>query len=311
MNQCIQLDDFERLLNFPKEFIVENLPAESFSKLNYARLTLPDRDKIIHKVLKTLDSDMLLISGKNDPYRWEKGWGEVLADVRQKGFSLDLLQPQYFYHDILRFNGDYIKVNSKSFEFDFYALIRRLIFKKYLATASSIVEFGCGTGTNLVLLAQLFPDKNLFGCDWAKPSQELLTIIAQELKAKIQGIQFNMLTLEGQEKLNIDKHTAVITMHAMEQLGASYQPMLDYLIAARPGICLHLEPILELYNPESLFDHLAIRYHEKRNYLQGLLTALKEQQAKNVIEIMDVRRLYFGSLFHEGYSLIVWRVNDK
>jgi hypothetical protein len=98
----------------------------------------------------------------------------------------------------------------------------------------------------------------------------------------------------------------VITLHAMEQLGGGFAPMLDYLLSVRPGICLHLEPIAELYDPALLFDWLALRYHEKRNYLSGFLTALRAREAEGALTIHEVRRLRFGSVFHEGYSLVVW-----
>jgi len=31
-------------------------------------------------------------------------------------------------------------------------------------------------------------------------------------------------------------------------------------------------------------------------------------EGEGKIEILEIRRLFFGSLFHEGYSLIVWKM---
>ena len=42
-------------------------------------------------------------------------------------------------------------------------------------------------------------------------------------------------------------------------------------------------------------------------YLFGFLPRLKNLAALRKIEIMEIRRLYFGSLYHEGYSYVAWR----
>ena len=110
------------------------------------------------------------------------------------------------------------------------------------------------------------------------------------------------------ENVEIDSQTAVITMHAMEQLGSAFKPFLDYIFGKRPRLIFHVEPVFELYNPDKLFDELAVKYHEKRNYLKGYLPALKKLEGEGKIEILEIRRLFFGSLFHEGYSLIVWKI---
>ena len=83
--------------------------------------------------------------------------------------------------------------------------------------------------------------------------------------------------------------------------------MLDYLLSKKPGIVFHLEPFLELYDPEDLLDNLAIRFHKKRNYLNGYLPALEELERKNVVKIIQKHRFRFGSMFHEAYTLIIWK----
>ena len=34
---------------------------------------------------------------------------------------------------------------------------------------------------------------------------------------------------------------------------------------------------------------------------------LKDLAAKGRIEILEIRRFYFGSIYHEGYSYVAWR----
>jgi hypothetical protein len=285
--------------------ILKDFPPAEF---RYRNLSEDERDDAILCVLKKVEEIDLPASGINDVSRWEKGWGEVLEKINNSGFSIEVLRPQYFHYDILRYGGNYIKVPDANLEFDFYTTIRRILFRKYFNGFKKIIEFGCGTGTNLMILCELFPGVLLTGCDWAHSSQQIIKIMSKKLNAKIEGVQFNMLTLVGKENVEIDSDTALITMHAMEQLGTSFGAFLENIMKNRPGIVFHIEPILELYEPDRLFDTLAVKYHEKRNYLKGYLTALKKLESENKIEILEIRRLFFGSLFHEGYSLVVWKI---
>ena len=111
-------------------------------------------------------------------------------------------------------------------------------------------------------------------------------------------------TLEGKENLQICQDTAVITIHSMEQLGNSFSPILDYLLYKKPGIVFHLEPIFEFYDSGNDLDDLAIKYHKKKNYLNGYLPALEELEQKKMIKVIQKHRTHFGNLFEEQYSLI-------
>ena len=114
--------------------------------------------------------------------------------------------------------------------------------------------------------------------------------------------------LNGTDNVPFPEASGVITTLAMEQLGANFQPFLNYLLAKRPKVCVHLEPIVEFYSPSvNLLDALAAEYHRKRGYLEGFWPTLKELQNAGKVDILDARRLLFGSLYHEAYTVLVWR----
>jgi hypothetical protein len=75
----------------------------------------------------------------------------------------------------------------------------------------------------------------------------------------------------------------------------------------KPKICINIEPISELLDENNFFDNLSIKYFKKRNYLNGYLDFLIDYEKRGFIEILDKRRIYSGSYFIEGHSLIVWR----
>jgi hypothetical protein len=55
-----------------------------------------------------------------------------------------------------------------------------------------------------------------------------------------------------------------------------------------------------------LVDHLSIQYFKKRNYLDGFLDGLRKLETEGKVNIIDTKRSHIGSLFIEGYSIIVW-----
>lgn len=238
---------------------------------------------------------------------WERGWGEILDRIEAEGFTAERLTPQYFRHDTLRLQGRYIRVEEDDFEYQIYLAIRAVLFRHYLRDIPHIVELGCGTGMNLLLLHRLFPQVRLTGADWVPASQALVERIAAETGAELTAAHFDMLSLEGAEALSLTPESAVVTLHALEQLGGAFAPLLDHLLAARPRLCLHLEPIAEFYDPANSFDALALEYHKQRNYLSGFHDAMVALQEAGKIDLLAARRLHFGSPYHEAYSLIVWR----
>jgi hypothetical protein len=49
--------------------------------------------------------------------------------------------------------------------------------------------------------------------------------------------------------LALERNSAVLTLVTIEQLAGRFEAFLDYLLHWRPGLCIHVEPIAELYAP--------------------------------------------------------------
>lgn len=293
---------------------VSLLPDVVKNKVNFSNqyrvVAEKERDEVILSVISSLINSKFRVSGENNNAVWEKGWGEVLSVVEEReNFTSDALIPQYFNREcVYRLFGDYVFSESPTFAFDIDQVIRSLIFAKYLIQHKRIVEIGSGTGNSQYLLAQMCPpETELVGSDWATKSQDILSVISKKLNRPIKPVLFNMLTLDGYDDLQIDSDTVVFTVHTLEQLGKSYKPLLQKLLDSKPALCVHSEPIKEMYDSKNLMDYLALVYHDVRNYLDGWLTDLKELESQNKVEIMEQRRIHVGNKYHEAYSLVVWR----
>jgi len=262
------------------------------------------REEVYLRVLNTLSQD-LEAAGKHRKQRWEDGWGESLSDFQRSGYDLTTLVPKFVrLQEIIRLRGAYIRPFSDQFESNFVRVLRHWMFKKWFHSVDHIYEFGCGTGHNLIDAATLFPDRPLYGLDWSQASQAILRLMKENHGFNIVGREFDML--EPDESFLLLPRSGVFTVGAMEQLGAQYGKFLDYLLGQRPQICVHVETLYELYDQTALFDYVAAKYLEKRNYLRGFLSALQNLEKQGRLQILKTLRT-FGSLYHDGYSLVIWK----
>jgi len=298
--------DLARRLGLPLEDVQAVTNVYPLPVVGFRRLQEEERGAFYKTIVDYLTVMDRTEGVQTTPGNWQSEWGRVRDRVLAEGPSVETLRPDYFHYKTLRLDGEYAFTDDPLFEHHAYIAILRLLFATYLPKAERVIDLGCGTGTSLYLLNQLGPGRELIGGDWVPESQETVNAIGAATGENIRGVHFNMQTLDGADALPF-KGAAVTTLHAMEQLGTAHQPLLDLLMAHSPTLVLHLEPVEEFYDPDNLFDQVALTHHRQREYLSGYLTRLRQLASDGRIELLAERRLYLGSTWHEAYSLIVWR----
>ncbi|MBF0235478.1 MAG: class I SAM-dependent methyltransferase [Desulfamplus sp.] len=305
--KTLTINDFVRLFGISEGELEGDCPLViKKADFRYTLLDQRERDEIIGEVLRHIDSGNLTTAGSQSLDRWEKGWKENLEDFKKNRFDPKSLIPKYIRpNQVLRLEGDYIRSHNRYFELDFYTVLRLWLFGRYIKNVDHVYEFGCGPGYNLHLLASQYPDKTLTGLDWTPSAIELVNLIGQKCGMNIIAKHFDMFNPDNDFKLT--SGSLAITFGGLEQLGENFKPFIDYLIAQSPSCVIHVEPIYELYRENELIDYLAMRFHRVRKYLIGLLPYLQECQQVGKIKIECIHRLHFGSLFHDGWSVVVYR----
>jgi|SRR3989344_7772481 len=268
------------------------------------KLSVNERDEILLKITNTLLNFQVIKAGKHRQLQWERGWAENLEAIRNKNY--DSLTPRYFgKYDVVRWRQEFIRPLSANFEYSMLAIIEYWLFDKYLSSYKSIYEFGCGTGHNLLRVREINPKAEIFGLDWAKSSQEIIKMMSVKLSDPLLFAKnFNFFKPDKSFKLN--KNSAIFTVAALEQIGEDFNPFIKYLLDQKPKICIHIEPVAELLDEDNLVDFLSLLYFKKRNYLSGFLTKLRELEKKRKIKIHKAQRTFIGSLYIEGYAVIIW-----
>jgi len=271
----------------------------------YRKIDLRQRDKIIADILEKIDSNTFSIAGSSRRPQWERGWGQNLKEYARTK-DIYSLTPKFIRGgQPIRLNRDFIIPTSDRFEFDFVDVLRRWLFIKYFRDQDAIYEFGCGSCQQLAILAKLFPKKQIIGLDWSLASVKIIKRFNQFNNTNLIGKSFNLFKPDFNYRLL--PNSAVLTVGTLEQLGSNFEPFLKYLMANKVSLCLHLETIEELYEGQNLLDYLALKFDRKRGYLSGFLARLRELEEKKRVRILKAQRIYFGSLYHDGYSLILWR----
>ena len=300
-------EDFARSFGTTADDVYEKC-SDIIDKKDFAYSIIEgaERDALLLNILKQIERDQQVIGAPERQQVWNKGWKENLNEFISSNYNLEKLIPKFIrYGQPVRFNGQYIQPYSPTFELDYFTVFRQWLFKTYFYSISHIYEFGCGTGFNLVALAQLYPDKRLFGLDFVSSSVDLLNKIAEQYRYNMSGHLFDMISPDSSFALEED--SAVLTIGAVEQLASKFEAFLEYLMEQPVSLCVHVEPTIELYDENNLVDYIAIKFQGKRGYTRNFLPYLKRLEEDRKVEILKIKRLFFGSLFMEGYNCIVWR----
>lgn len=302
----LTLNDFSQIFGTTPAAIPQVCrDAISRSNFHYNILSGAEKEAVQLRVAKTLISDSLKVSGPHRKEDWEKGWSENLDDFISKGHNIRELIPKFVKKkEVIRFRGAYIMPDDPDFETSFVSVLRGYLFTKYFAGCSKVFEFGCGTGLNLVALAELFPEKQLVGLDWSDASCRILNELATQLNINLSGVFFDMFS--PNDDIEVDDCSAVFTIGAMEQLGTNFEPFAEFLLRKKPSVVVNVEVNYEMLDQHTLFDYMAAAYMEKRNYLRGFYSYLKSREQQGGVKILDARKT-IGSLYHDGYTYIVWK----
>ena len=148
-------------------------------------MTTSKDDKWVIQIIETLLKP-IEYSGEHRLEQWEKGWGENLDSGS--------IIPGYFgKHPVIRIDGEFVETPSDftrsecaTFEHQSLVNLEKEVFTKYLKDAKTVMEFGCGTGHNLLTLQKINPGAVLIGLDWATSAVQNVT------KLGFNGFHFDM-----------------------------------------------------------------------------------------------------------------------
>lgn len=304
--ESLVMSDFARLFAISADELEDVERSIVCNKdLRFRRIDSCLRDSVVVSVLKRIYSGDMWVSGPDKKEIWDRGWSENAREYEQSR-DLTSLSPKFLQSKkFLRMDNCYIEPIDSNFEFNVIDVYRRWVFRKFLSDADSIWEFGCGSCQHIPVFAELHPEKAIHALDWSDASMSIAEQLIQRTQGNLFKHKFNMF--EPDINVGLTEKSAVITIGTMEQMGEGFEPFLKFLLQKSPSVVVHMESIEELYSEDELIDFIALEYDRKRNYLKGYLTRLRELESDGKIEIISAQRVRFGSMYHDSYSLLVWK----
>ena len=296
------IDFAEAFGETPDPYVSERIKNYPFV---YREVSREERDNCLLKAVQALLDPDVTRAGDQRYGQWEDGWGANLNQLKQP-FDFSAIVPGYFgKHKMLRWRQEYIEPMDSQFQYSAHVVLQDWLFNKYFRDMDTVYEFGCGTGHNLFRVRDVNQKAALWGLDWTIASQKILKWLKQNgVDANINGYRFDLS--KPDHSFHLEPDAGVYTVAALEQIGRRFIPFLSYLIKNRPKLCIHIEPIAELLDENNLMDYLSIQYFKRRQYLDGFLTSLRQMETEGKVRIHLARRTFIGSLFIEGYAVVVW-----
>ncbi len=299
------------LAKWARKILLDSAPAPRFQIDNEPPLMRAVSNDQHQELLQRVEAELakpLRISGENRQPDWETGWAQNLERYLESKNDLELV-PGYFEKSRwIRLSDRFYKVQNPLTEFLALSCLVDFIIKELSAswTFSRINEFGCGTGVHAQRLATLSDEINVTGYDWAQASQEIIQAVAGAKNlGNLRGQRFDFFHPDND--VDLGEGDLVLTIAALEQTGSRFHAFLDFLIKKRPEIVVNIEPISELLDTASEMGRLSVEYFKKRNYLSGYFDKLVKLESVGAVEILHAGRSGIGSLFIEGYSVVIWR----
>ena len=301
------VDDFARLFGVEPRTLSPAL-RDRIAAHDFRHRVLDDAAQLAlaEDIVARVDAGTFSVAGPDAKARWDHGWGENLAALRASAGDPGALRPRYIRDaQPVRLFRRWAVPADAAFEARWYEVFRDWLATTYLADADAIFEFGCGSGHNVAAFAERFPEKRLVGLDWTAASLDILAELAWRHGWKVEGQLFDFF--HPNRALVLPPRAVVLTIGALEQTGTRWEAFLDWLLAARPMRVVMIEPIVEWYDADDPVDRAAIRFHAARNYWRGFPAKLAALEKAGRVEVIARKRSYFGSLYIEGYSQLVWR----
>ncbi|OUL43733.1 hypothetical protein B0W81_02340 [Prochlorococcus sp. HOT_208_60] len=309
-----------------KREILENLLPIKPSHIFWERFDLypielipiskKERDSCILEIYKKLFDENIVKSGPDRQKDWLKGWGENLDNYSKSCNPKDLI-PKYFNkYKYIRFDSDFYKFKNSETELNTVRILINYIADIYLKESSQIIELGAGTCHHLYELSKtLNKETNFYALDWSESTTKIANKLKENNHIKnINSFKFDFFNPKWDPNIRIPKsnQSIVYSFAALEQIGTNFDKLYNFITEIiKPKYVVHLEPIGELLPNNELLPFLSKQYFSRRNYLNGYLDFLRSEEKKGEIVIEKQSRMPFGSLFIEGYSLVVWHLQKK
>ena len=178
---------------------------------------------------------------------------------------------------LVNYNGRLLQVAEDLNRFNREALYGALT--EHFPNATSITEYGCGVGRNLLYLKRRLPHLSIYGYELCESGVQIAQAAADRFALDVSYHRLDYVT--GAPEDYIFPHTDVgFTMFSLEQLSATSLTALENILNHVALGTIHIEPVPEKY-PWTIRGLLGRLYHSKADYVRHLHRNVLSLRLKN------------------------------
>ncbi len=276
-----------------------------FAKDDWRLLPL-NQDEAAIQGLETLKRKWSKVDDAERADVWQKGWMEAFDQYHRDGTLVaGFTNPT----TLVNVEGTYFGPFDPNFEVNFQALIRTMILEEYFGECTTFVEFGAGTGINLLAAALKLPSARIIGSDFVPAAVDLHKAIATRTGLPIESYVFDMRDPSNPEQFPAG--SSVLTYGSVEQLGNNFRPFLNFLLKIRPKVVVHVETDSSFLLNGNLPDFISKWYAELRGYPDQLQSHLSAMEREKLIRVITAERSIAHPGLTPGNNIIVWVPTDS
>lgn len=303
-DRAISLDDFAGYWQTTADRLdPETAPRLAAVDTAHRAAAKEDLEDYLDVFIQKLSKSTARRSPEENAAIFERGWAEHKLALTER-CDFEALRPKYYQFAppyCLGDDGEMYVCRDRTLPSEMQVLYMRHLARTHLRPFPVIHEFGSGSGLNLLAVAEAAPGKKIVGYDWTASGVELAGLIGRQRALDVSGRPFDMLA----PNYSVDvRGQAVLTVTAIEQLNENYRPFLDYLLAQKPGLVVHLEP--DTTQTATVYLRLAAYYMKMRGYPLHFTEHLGELADQGRISIVFSRRLPWLSSFC-NFNCTIWK----
>jgi len=155
--------------------------------------------------------------------------------------------------------------------------------------ASALVELGAGFGSKLLHLSKREPFKDLplVAGEYASTGRDVMELLNESSERKIKVGHCDFRSLEIDDGL-VPEGAIIFTSYAAHYVPQLDNAFADYLLALKPKVIVHFEPIFETMDRDSEYGKMCRKYIELNDYTKNLLQVLKKSEIQGKIKILNI-----------------------
>lgn len=169
-----------------------------------------------------------------------------------------------------------------------------------------VVELGCGYGNNFSVLRKYIPDMVWVGGEYSKNAIEIASRLFNGCE-DVSVVPFNWYDDRWEILEKLEEKAVIFTRHSIEELPRA-RTVLKNLAKYKDKISevIHLEPVYELMNQNSVLGFMRRKYIRKNDYNTDLLNSLYLMG----VEILQIDVDVIGQNPLNPTSLVKWKFKD-